>query len=202
MKKRDLIILTVLIIGLIWGVSVDRQQKNIADKLIRLHVVANSDSDVDQRIKLSVRDAVLSELAPALANVKTREQAETVLRGELDSITRAADNELACLGSADTAVVTLTDEAFPTRYYDTFTLPAGYYMSLRVTIGAGEGHNWWCVVFPPLCEDSAIEDAAQAVFSPDEVEFITEQDGGTVIKFKTLEIIAQIKEWFALRREQ
>jgi stage II sporulation protein R len=74
-------------------------------------------------------------------------------------------------------------------------------MSLRVTIGAGEGHNWWCVVFPPLCEASAVEDAAQAVFSPDEVEFITEQDGGTVIKFKTLEIIAQIKEWFALRRE-
>ena len=201
MKKIDVLILTVLIIGLIWGIGVDRQQREIADKLIRLHVVANSDSDVDQRIKLSVRDAVLSEIAPALANVKTRDRAETILRDELDSITRAADDELACLGSNDTAVVTLTDEAFPTRYYDTFTLPAGHYMSLRVTIGAGKGHNWWCVVFPPLCEASAVEDAAQAVFSPDEVEFITEQDGGTVIKFKTLEIIAQIKEWFALRRE-
>lgn len=136
---------------LVWGASVmsDRQQLN--EELIRFHVVANSDSAEDQAVKLKVRDAVMESLRQGLADVADMEAAKQYLQENLPKLQRIANETLEAAGFEPEAVVSLCREAFDTRYYDTFTLPAGVYESLRITIGEGAGHNWWCVAFPSLC---------------------------------------------------
>ena len=108
----------------------------------------------------------------------------------------------ACLreqGSGDPVTVSLGEERFPTRLYDNFALPAGVYRSLRVTIGAGEGHNWWCVAFPSICfraTAAEVQDAAvSAGFTGEEVRLITGDGGGYVLKFKALELLERLKAW-------
>mgnify|MGYP002421677871 FL=1 len=136
------------------AISQNRQQQ-LAQKLIRLHVVANSDTAEDQRVKLLVRDAVLRAAADAL---EEKTDPEAALQNGLPAIEQAANETLSRLGSGDMAKVSLRRELFPTRDYETFRLPAGVYRTLRVTIGTGEGHNWWCVVFPALCLPANVED--------------------------------------------
>lgn len=198
LKKWEIALFASLLITLLWGANTQRQQEQLAEKLIRFHVVADSDDEEDQRIKLEVRDAVLDEMEALLDGAASRIEAEKIIGESLEIINKAAKSELAYQGVDNKVTVTLTEESFPTRYYDTFTLPAGNYTSLRVTIGEGKGHNWWCVVFPPICETAAIEDAETVGLTNAEMELITEDDTGTVIKFKTLEIFAKIREWFAL----
>lgn len=193
LKKWEIALAFSVLIAIIWGVNTQNQQNELADKLIRFHVVADSDEEEDQKTKLEVRDAVLAEMEILLDGVESREEAELIINENVEFITEIAKSE-----TEDYVAVTLTKESFPTRYYDTFTLPAGNYTSLRITIGEGEGHNWWCVVFPPICATAAIEDAETASFTSEEIELITEDDTETVIKFKTLEIFAKIRELFAV----
>lgn len=127
----------------------DREKLN--DGLIRLHVVANSDTEVDQTVKLRVRDAILCSIQEDLKAVADVDEARTYLTENLPKLEKIANAALSAAGVSDRAVVSLCREAFDTRVYETFTLPAGVYEALRVTIGAGEGHNWWCVAFPTLC---------------------------------------------------
>lgn len=184
---------------LLGGFYLGRQQQALADKLIRLHVVANSDSDPDQRLKLRVRDAVLAQTQALLDGA---EDPRAALAGHLDRIEQAANRCLARYGSADRAVVTLGEELFPTREYETFSLPAGTYTALRVTIGQGAGHNWWCVVFPSICMSASMEEleeaAAAAGLTDGEIKLITEDTEGYVLKFKTMELLQDIKN-FLLR---
>ena len=119
--------------------------------MIRLHVVASSDSREDQAIKLRVRDAVTEYLQTAMVDIADMKQAKSYLQENLPKLQALANQVLEAAGVEPDAVVTLTKEAFDTRYYDTFRLPAGVYESLRIVIGEGEGKNWWCVVFPSLC---------------------------------------------------
>lgn len=198
LKKWEVALFIAVIITVVWGVNTQNQQRQLADKLIRFHVVADSDDDEAQRIKLEVRNAVLDEVEQLLENATNRDEAEMIIGENLEAIRKAAENELEAQNDESSIEVLLTKESFPTRYYDTFTLPAGDYTSLRITIGEGEGHNWWCVVFPPLCTGAALDEAEAANFTEAEFKLITENDTGTVIKFKALEIIAEIKEWFAL----
>ena len=198
LKKWEIALFVSVLIAVIWGVNTQNQQKQLAEKLIRFHVVADSDDEEDQRIKLEVRDAVLNEVDVLLENVNDRDNAEVILSKNLDAIIKAAKKELKAQGDNNNVSVTLVEESFPTRYYDTFTLPAGNYTSLRVTIGEGKGHNWWCVVFPPICATAAIEDAEIASFTESELELITDDNTETVIKFKTLEMFTKIREWFAV----
>lgn len=193
LKKWEIALAFSVLIAVIWGINTQNQQNELAEKLIRFHVVANSDEDEDQRTKLKVRDAILDEMEKLLDAVESREEAEQIINENIELITNTAKKE-----TNDNVTVTLTEESFPTRYYDTFTLPAGDYMSLRITIGEGMGHNWWCVVFPPICTTAALEEAETAGFTNDEIELITEDDTETVIKFKTLEIFAKIRELFAV----
>ena len=176
------------------AVSQQKQQK-LAEKLIRLHVVANSDTQEDQRVKLLVRDAVLCAAADALEG---EHDPEAALRKNLSAIERAANETLASLGSGDTAKVSFKRELFPTREYETFRLPAGVYRSLRVTIGAGEGHNWWCVVFPALCLPANAEDfetvCEAAGFTEEEISVLTEESGEIEVEFKTLELLGKLKK--------
>lgn len=136
---------------LIWTVSVIADREKLNEELIRLHVVANSDSAEDQAIKLRVRDAVVESLQDAMADIGDMDEAKAYIRENLPKIQSIANQVLTACGVEADAVVTLAKEAFDTRYYDTFKLPAGVYESLRITIGEGEGKNWWCVVFPSLC---------------------------------------------------
>lgn len=193
LKKWEVALAFSVLIAIIWGVNTQNQQNELADKLIRFHVVANSDDEGDQRTKLKVRDAVLTEMETLLDGVESREEAEQIINENTELITNTAKKE-----TNDNVAVTITEESFPTRYYDTFTLPAGNYTSLRITIGEGKGHNWWCVVFPPICAAAAIEEAETASFTNEEIELITDDNAETVIKFKTLEIFAKIRELFAV----
>ena len=188
MKKRiiSLVLLGISVLTVTACAALQAQSQRMAEKIIRLHVVANSDSDVDQAVKLRVRDAVLREAQNVLSDASDAKQA---IAAQLPALEAAANAELRRQGSGDTACVSFRRELFPTRDYDTFSLPSGVYQSLRVTIGEGAGHNWWCVIFPPLCAQAAglSEQAVQAL-SDDDVRLVTESDGGYVVRFRLLEL--------------
>lgn len=173
------------------GVWASASQASLADRVVRLHVIANSDSDSDQALKLQVRDAVLAQATPLLADTGSRQEAENALADHLEELAQAGADVLAREGCGDPVTVTLSDQWFPTKVYDGFSLPAGNYRALRVVIGEGAGQNWWCVVFPPLCLASVTEEvaatAADAGLSDSQVSLITGQDGGYVLKFKVVE---------------
>lgn len=126
-------------------------KRTLREELIRLHVVAASDSEEDQAIKLRVRDAVTEYLQTAMADIGDMEKAKAYLQENLPKIQTLTNQVLEAAGVEPDAMVTLAKEAFDTRFYDTFRLPAGVYESLRIVIGEGKGKNWWCVVFPSLC---------------------------------------------------
>lgn len=181
-------VFTIVFFFTLWALAMDEAAAaRLPDRLIRLHVLAASDSASDQADKLAVRDAVLAELSPALQDCRSRAEAVSCVRALLPEVETAARDTLRALGSTEDVSVTLSEEAYPVRVYDTFALPADRYMSLRVAIGEGGGHNWWCVVFPPLCLAASEEDGdeAWAVFSPDEQRLITGE--GRVLRLKALE---------------
>lgn len=184
-------LLTALALTLVAGLWSSASQSALASQVLRLHVVANSDSPSDQSLKLAVRDAVLAEAAPVLDGISDPVLAEQALLPHLDALAKTGQTVLAQAGCHDGVTVTLEDQWFPTRVYDSFSLPAGSYRALRVVIGEGEGQNWWCVVFPPLCLASVTEEvaaaAAEAGLTEDQVALITGQDGEYVLKFKLIE---------------
>lgn len=196
MKKRGIILIFLLMAVLITsGAAIlQRDQQRLSSKLIRLHVVANSDSRHDQAVKLAVRDAVLAAAEEITADASSPREA---LADGLDTIADAARQTLAALGEEHTVHVRLGKEVFPLRRYDTFSLPCGVYESLRVTIGSGEGHNWWCVVFPSLCLPASMEEmeltAQAAGLSSGEIRLITGESEGYVLRFKLLEIMQRLK---------
>lgn len=197
MKKMVLMMVFSLLFAALLGCAgLMAQQQALSDKLIRFHVVANSDSAKDQALKLRVRDALLEELAPLSEQADSRAEMLTLLRNSLPTLKAKAEQVLAEQGAADCVAVTLQPEAFPTRYYDTFALPAGEYLSLRVRLGSAEGKNWWCVCFPALCRSACTKDmqavAAGAGFSDDEIEWMCEPER-YVIRFKLLEWLEKLK---------
>ena len=147
-----------LIVCLVWAAGIVSNKQLLQNGLIRLHVVAASDSETDQNLKLLVRDAVIRSLRENMDHVKDMEEAKAYLRENLPKIEALANGVLQNAGIHDTVTVSLRPEEFGTRVYDTFTLPAGVYEALRITIGAGKGHNWWCVVFPALCVGATVEE--------------------------------------------
>ena len=137
----------------------------LAGRVVRLHVIANSDSAEDQALKLAVRDGVLSQAEALYPPDATLDQARAALAGHLDELAAAGQAVVDAHGGTDRVTAQLTRCWFPTKTYDGFALPAGEYEALRVVIGDGRGQNWWCVAYPPLCLGAAsetIEDAAQA----------------------------------------
>ena len=175
-----------------WGLVADREKLN--EELIRHHVVANSDSEEDQSVKLRVRDAVVESLREEMANLTDMDQARAYIQENLPKIQQAANDCLRALGYEGNAVATLKEEVFDTRRYDTFTLPAGVYEALRITIGEGQGKNWWCVVFPTLCvpatSDGFEEVAAGACF-PDTLTAALEGERGYEVRFFLLDLLGK-----------
>jgi len=185
---------------LLWGFAAQHRQQALADKVIRLHILANSDSEEDQALKLRVRDQVLTRATEILERSKDRTEAEQLLRENLPKLETAAEDEIRAGGYSYSVSAELEETAFPTREYEGFTLPAGQYLALRIIIGAGAGHNWWCVVFPPLCTQSSEKVASTAMadgFSEDDMKLITGDGEGYVLKFKSIELWEKMREKFS-----
>ena len=150
-KYLNRIGICLMIVCLVWVGMLIADRQKLRQELIRLHVVAASDSKEDQAVKLEVRDAVIGALQRELENFRDVDQAKAYLEENLPKIQTIANEVLHQAGFDRNVTVSLCVEEFTTRFYDTFTLPAGLYESLRIVIGEGEGQNWWCVVFPSLC---------------------------------------------------
>ena len=185
-----------LIVCLVWCGTVIADRQRLREELIRLHVVAASDSDEDQALKLRVRDAVVESLEDAMADLTDAEQAKAYLQENLPKIENLANQVLQEAGCTDTVQVSLAAEEFATRVYDTFTLPAGLYDSLRIIIGEGEGHNWWCVVFPSLCipaTSDGFEDTAAGAGFPDSLTGALEGEDGYEVRFFLLDALGSFE---------
>lgn len=190
LHRMEVALLLGLAAALLCGASALHTQEAVAEKVVRLHVLANSDSEEDQALKLRVRDKVLERATALLEASADRKEAEGLLRGDLLEIERIAAEEIAAAGYDYVVTAELSNTDFPTKEYDGFSLPAGNYLALRVVIGEGQGQNWWCVVFPPLCTAAASDVPASALaagFSQDEVGLITEENEGYILKFKAVE---------------
>ncbi|AIS53412.1 stage II sporulation protein R [Thermoanaerobacter kivui] len=171
------------------------QKEDLSRKLIRFHVIANSDSQQDQQLKLKVRDAILFNLNPKFEKAKSVKESEKIIKENLDEIKKIAQEEILNDGKNYDVKVMYGKYDFPTRYYGAITLPAGSYNALKVVIGNGEGKNWWCVMFPPLCfidithgiTDSKAKEEMAKYLTKDEMEII--ESDKTEIKFKIAEIL-------------
>ncbi len=162
--------------------------EDISERVLRLHVIAASDSEEDQALKLKVRDAVLQETAGLLDGAEDRAEAHRRLETVLPRLDAVAEACLRANGCEDTVSVSLCETRFSTRCYDTFTLPAGDYEALRVVIGEGAGKNWWCVVFPPMCLGSATAAQWDDVLTSQETEIITDSS--------RYQVRLKIVEWY------
>ena len=169
-------------------------EAQIYEDTIRLHILASSDSAEDQELKIAVRDRVLLEYGEILKNGGSFEEAKSLAENLLPQIEKTAEELIVELGFDYSVSATLTEEWYETREYEEFTLPAGYYTSLRVIIGEGEGKNWWCVMYPPLCMELACEDAPKddgvIDYTNEEMTLITL--GKYNVKFKILEELSRV----------
>lgn len=171
---------------------------NLYKDVIRLHVIAESDSEEDQAVKLSVRDAVLELVSEEMEGAATYDDAYTLLSGMIPEIRAAAEARAAEEGHPVSAEVIFDREEYPVRYYEDYALPAGEYMSMRIVLGEGEGKNWWCVLFPPLCRDAAVDAKSDedkfyaAGFTPEEYKIIKKESGTKYrVRFRILEILSE-----------
>ena len=192
----ELAALITLCVCLTAGLWAEGRQRRIAGSLVRLHVLAASDAAEEQAVKLRVRDAVLAYLRPRLADAASAGEAEAILAGELEGIRAAAEG--AAQGRA--VRVTLGEERYPTREYTGFSLPAGRYRSLRIVLGEGKGHNWWCVVFPPVCLAAVQREALRPAMNPEDYALLTREEGWE-LRFRSVELwgelVNRLEKWRA-----
>ncbi|MGN0982910.1 MAG: stage II sporulation protein R [Candidatus Limivicinus sp.] len=187
LKIWEISLLFALSVALCLGTWAQGRQSELSQKLVRLHVIAASDEAAEQALKLQVRDAVLEYLSPRLAGASDIDQAQAILRQELESIQLVAEG--AAQGRSVT--VTLGKERYPTKHYEGFTLPAGKYDSLRITLGQGQGHNWWCIVFPPVCLSASQSDTVARQLGEEDFRLISDGQGYE-LRFKVLELWGQL----------
>ena len=202
-STKKLLICTFVILGiaLIAGLFPVHGESEIYDTVVRLHVIANSDSDGNQALKLLVRDEVISVVSPAVENCKTQDEAIAAIEEISDEINAAAQSVVEREGYDYPVSVELGREHYPTKTYESCAFPEGEYISLRVNIGDGEGQNWWCCLFPPLCLSSATPDDEErneeafisVGLTPDQYKVITESDTPKYkVRFKILEVFGKL----------
>lgn len=181
--------------------SLGREHRALIQEIIRLHIVADSDEAQAQAVKLLVRDRVNAYLARELSGAATRQEAEGRLGERLDDIRGEAEAALRQARCEDSLRVELKKEKFHRRDYETFSLPAGRYEALRITIGEGRGHNWWCVVFPALCIPASRRDfadsAVQAGLTEETVKTLEREEGYYGLRFGILDVLGEVKNLFS-----
>lgn len=201
MPKRFYVAIVILLIAMMaLSFLPVHGERAVYDTVVRLHVLANSDTEEDQALKLMVRDGVLEAAAPLVEGCTTQAEAVEALTAHLNDLEAAALSVMESEGYSYPVTVLLGEEDYPTRIYESCAFPAGTYVSLRVLIGEGEGQNWWCCLFPPLCLSAATaksdnEDAfIQVGLTKDQYGIITET-GKTKykVRFKILEVL---EDWF------
>ena len=200
MKNLLALSVTVILLFIVLGALPIHGEDKIYDNVLRLHVLANSDSEEDQTLKLKVRDAILERSSELFGKSESIEEAAESINANIDAITEVARKVIAENGYDYPVSVTLTNEHYPTRSYEALSFPSGEYLSLRVMIGEAEGQNWWCVLFPPLCLSAATdktvaEDAFISVgLTGEQYRIITESDNTKyTVRFKILETIEGLK---------
>jgi len=200
LKTWEVALMFGVLIAVVAGSWLGREQQELADSVIRFHVIANSDSDEDQALKLAVRDRVLAQAEEIYPEGATLAEAQAALEGHLNLLAAAGREVVEEQGYDYPVAATLEDCWFPTKEYEGFALPAGNYTALRVTIGEGRGQNWWCVAFPPLCLGAAsetVDQAAQAgLFTPGQAALVTQDGEGYVLKFKAMELLGELQGFF------
>ncbi len=190
-----------LLCGLICAVFLSMTQfevfcDDLRQNVLRLHIIANSNSHFDQDLKLKIRDEILSQTGEVFLGVDDLATAEKVTKDNLLRFEDIANEVIKQNGADYKATVTLGDAFFETRHYDTFSLPAGNYRSLIIKLGKAEGKNWWCVVFPSVCVPAASDkDLRQSV--SEESASVAENQEKYIVKFKVLEIYEKIRNFFA-----
>ena len=196
MKKR---IQLSILFGLISAILLSMSQFNVLcedlrQNILRLHIVANSDSPADQELKIKIRDEILAETSDLFLNVTNLEKAKKEAGNSLEKFEEIANSVIRQNGFNYKAKVYLDEHYFDTRVYDNFTLPAGYYPSLVIKLGKAEGKNWWCVVFPTVCIPAAAKgDLTDSV--NEKSANIAKQSSQYVMRFKTVEIYEKIKNF-------
>ena len=202
-KKIKISVTVGIVVAILFSIcSFAKTSEEIRSDVLRLHVIANSDTSIDQNLKLRLRDYILQEgkdIFNGSVNVENAvEKIEPVLP-ELEKSAKAFVNQA---GFDYDVKISLSNEYFTTRTYETVTLPAGKYLALRVVIGSGEGHNWWCVMFPPMCVPAADKkDEIENVFSEKEIKLV-ESKPKYEPRFKVVEIYEQLKEIISEKSEQ
>ncbi|MDF2505250.1 stage II sporulation protein R [Clostridium sp.] len=198
MKKSIIFIVAILFSGmLVWNYNKNTtnfttkvqakesnqlaSQQSIAKKIIRFHVLANSDSNEDQALKLKVRDKVLAYIAPKMSNSKSIDESREILKKYDKNINEIAESVIRENGYNYSVKTELANVDFPVKSYGAIVLPQGRYEAYRILIGSAKGHNWWCVMFPPLCftditkgnvEVEKTQDEMKSTLSKDEYQMV------------------------------
>ena len=173
-------------------------QEDIATKVLRFHVLANSDSDADQSLKLKVRDAIGSYMAPKVKDATSVEECEEIVRAAIPEIVDTAEAVIEKEGYDYSVTASLGKVDFPVKTYGAYTFPKGAYEALNVTIGEGKGHNWWCVMYPNMCfsgsayeiVDEEAEESLKRALTPEEYESLMEEKNYE-IRFRYLSFLNQ-----------
>ncbi len=198
MKRIEVSILAAILFSLVLSMcTINTECREIRSSILRLHVLANSDSTEDQELKLKVRDRLLEMSETTYSQAKTKQDAVQATQASLDMLRNEAANVIQSNGYSYPVSVSLETCYFNTRTYGNITLPAGNYQALRVVIGKGQGHNWWCVMFPPLCVSAASETEAELkdVLSREQLELV--EGDGYEIKFKCVEMYEELKQYLS-----
>lgn len=192
---------TAMLIALIATITIEvlvspysafaKECDNIRESVFRLHIIPNSNSQQDQQIKLIVRDRMLSLDKELLGEATSKLEAKRAAIKNLDYIKETVSNTLISYGFSYQVKVEICNMYFPTREYDNFTLPAGNYDAVRITLGAGKGYNWWCVLYPAMCIPAATK-KQQAELPDEQQELIENADGKYKAKFAVVELFQRI----------
>lgn len=195
MKKYiSILIVSVICAALLLSMPFFNSCAELSEDVLRVHILANSDSAADQSLKLSVRDRVVSECSAYYDGCSGKAEALDITRDHLSEIERIASSEIRRRGFRYPVRAEVGEMYFNTRYYDDFTMPAGWYDSLRLTIGEGEGRNWWCVMYPSLCVGAACEEKMREQLDGGEYRVVTADKFD--YRFKIVEVFEDIAGWF------
>ena len=201
LHRFEIALALALVVVFVWSAAADATQSSVSDKLTRLHVIANSDSADDQALKLKVRDSVLEVTQKLVADSSDAQDARQALGQGIEQIRSAAQQTVLDNGSDYSVTATLeSDDYFPKKDYTGFSLPAGEYTALKVVIGEGEGQNWWCVVFPPLCMAAAEGELTQAArdagLTKSELHMIASDGTSYEVRFMLADLFNRLRHHF------